>query len=67
MPLGLRGAVEIRGLLISFRQGTKAEISEADAVINQAAVVTKIDRPGLMNAFEQIADDAATKFLYDTV
>ncbi len=63
-PLGLRGAVEICDLMVGWRGEAKVE---AEAVISQAVFVSAIERAGLLNAFDQIADDPATLFLYRTI
>jgi hypothetical protein len=85
-PLGLRGAVEIRNLLLALsyssgRARTKAA-SVLPAAAEAAAILTppatqggrqypqnrlndKLSRAGILHAFEEIAYDPATEFLYE--
>jgi lipoprotein signal peptidase len=62
-PLSLRGAIEIRILLLEIENGTAAEKRKARAVLPVAAKTADIALAGLIFAFDQIGYDPATEFL----
>jgi hypothetical protein len=64
-PFGLRGAFEIRSFMDEELKSTDAtKAGSAKAVLATAATSIGITPEGLANAFDQIAYDAATDFLY---
>jgi hypothetical protein len=64
-PLGLRGAYEIRVLLDDLQSDDQADKKCAEAVLPIAATAIGVEPAGLRYAFEQIAYDPYTEFLYE--
>jgi hypothetical protein len=65
-PFGLRGAFEIRVLLCEDLKSSDPNTrAEANAVLPSAAAAVGMPLPGLMYAFDQMANDRATDFLYE--
>jgi hypothetical protein len=64
-PLGLRAGAEIRFFMhdLEASQGTKR--AELDALMRAAAAASGTELAGLRNAFEQIAHDPYTEFIYE--
>jgi hypothetical protein len=62
---GLRGAYEMKVLSDDLASTDPAVRAKAEAVLPAAATAADIPLPGLMYALEQIAEDPATRFLYD--
>ena len=62
---GLRGAYEIRVLNKDLESANADKKAKAQAVVPVAAQAAGIPVAGLVYAFEQIANDSATEFLYD--
>ncbi len=62
---GLRGAFEIKVLSDDLVSDDPAVKAKAEAVLPVAAAAANIPLPGLVYALEQIAEDPATRFLYD--
>lgn len=65
-PFGLRGAFEIREFMDKDLKSADASTkTRAEAVLTAAAAAAAIPVEGLRYAFNNIAYDEATKFLYD--
>ena len=64
-PLGLRGAYEMKVLMDDFAGKDLETRAKAQAVLPVAAAAANIPQAGFVYALLQIAEDPATKFLYE--
>jgi hypothetical protein len=65
-PLGLRGAYEIRYLVCDdLKDPDPAVRAEAERLLPVVAAAAQLDPAALQYAFDQIANDPYTQFLYD--
>ena len=63
---GLRGGYEIRVLMLELKEGDASDKAKAKKVLEKAAEAINMPVEGLSYAFYQIAEDASTKFIYDS-
>lgn len=64
-PFGLRSAYEMKVLMDDLARKGKRTKEKAEAVLPVAAEAAKIPQAGFQYALHQIAEDPATKFLYE--